>query len=237
MALCTECGGDICAACHGSDLRGYCICASCREKYAPPTTPWEDPRVDYSPGAFGRTLRDVLTAPQSFFRTVRFSGSVAPAVVFGLICLSLGLVFSTTWRMFLVDPQQLQEFIKQLGEVTHQVGLTVHMVKVVSFVVIPLRVALIFGIHTAAVHLGVKLAGKRSTLGLSARIVGYASAAYIFLLLPPIAGFAVGPFLAIIWLFNLQVGALRTYFNLSVGRTILVTVATLMLVIVFAGRW
>ncbi len=226
MAVCTECGGDICAACHGSDLRGYCICAACREKYAPPTTPWEDPRVEYSPRALGRTLLDVITSPRTFFGKVRFSGSVAPAVAFGLICMCLGLLFSTTWQLLFLD-----QVTKNLADLASQAGVSVHMLKIAAFVAIPLRAVLDFLIHATIFHLGVKLAGGRSTFSLSSRIVGYASAAYVFLIVPPIGDFVLGHFLAIIWLFNIEMGALRVYFRLGIWKSMFVVMATLLLIL------
>ncbi|QDG53404.1 hypothetical protein FIV42_22455 [Persicimonas caeni] len=228
IAICTECGGDICAACHGSDLRGYCICSVCREKFAPPTTPWEDPNEDYSPRAFARTLVDVVTSPRTFFQNVRFSGSWGPAVAFGLLCLGVGLLFSTGWQMLFFE--QYQELINTVAE---QSGATFDMARVALFVAVPIRAVLIFMAHVGIFHLATRLAGGHSSFSLSARIVGYASAGYAFLLIPPIAEFPLGHFLSIIWVFNIEIGALRMYFRMGIWRAMFVVMATLMLLLPF----
>lgn len=229
IAICTQCGGDICAACHGSDLRGYCVCSACRQQLAPPTTPWEDPNADYSPSAFARTVADVVKSPRTFFNNVRFSGSWGPAVAFGLVCMGLGLLFSTTWQLVFFD-----QVAKQLSDYAHEMGTTLETVKVAMFVSIPFRMALGFLVHAGVLHGAIKLAGGRSTFKMSARIVGYASAAYVFLLIPPIGEFILGHFLAIIWLFNIEMGALRTYFRLGVWKSMAVVMGTLFTVLWFA---
>jgi hypothetical protein len=228
IAICTECGGDVCAACHGSDLRGYCICSACREKFAPPTTPWEDANEDYSPSSFARTLTDVVTGPRSFFQKVRFSSSWVPAVAFGAICMVVGLSFKTTWQLLFFDP-----YVKALGDLAAQNGLSLEAIKVMAYVSIPFQVALGFLAHTGIFHMAVKIAGAHTTFGLSARIVGYASAGYIFFVVPPIGEFSLGHFLAIIWLFNIEMGALRMYFQMGIWRSMGVVLATLMMMMVF----
>ncbi len=228
IAICTECGGDICAACHGSDLRGYCVCSTCREKFAPPTTPWEDPNEDYSPSAFGRTLVDVLTSPRTFFQKVRFTGSWAPAVTFGLICMGVGMLFSTAWQMLFFE--QYQEILKTVAE---ESGATLEMARTALFLAVPIRALLIFVAHVGIFHLATKIAGGHTDLSLSARIVGYASAGYALLVLPPIAEFPLGHFLSIIWVFNIEIGALRMYYRMGIWRAMFVVMATLLLLLPF----
>ena len=228
IAVCTECGGDICAGCHGSDLRGYCVCSGCREKFAPPTTPWEDPTSDYSPRAFARTLVDVVTSPRSFFQKVRFSNSWVPAVSFGLMCMAVGLLFSTGWQMLFFE-----QFTEVLNTLVEQTGATPQVARAAMFLAIPIRVVVVFLAHVGLFHLAVKVAGGHSSFGLSARIIGYASAGYAFMLLPPIAEFPLGHFLAIIWLFNIEIGALRMYFRMNIWRSMFVVMATLLLLLPF----
>jgi hypothetical protein len=228
IAICTECTGDVCGACHGSDLRGYCVCAVCRQKYAPPTTAWEDPSRDYSPGAFAQTLRDVITSPRTFFEQVRLSEAWVPAVVFGALCMSVGLVFSTGWQLLFTE-----QFNQALVDYADQAGVGVQTFQTLMFALIPVRVIIGFGVHVGVLHLAIKLAGAQASFSLTARIVGYASAGYAFLLVPPIGEFALGHFLAIIWIFNLEVSALRTYFQLGMWRSLFVVMATLLLILPF----
>ena len=230
IAVCTECSADICAACHGSDLRGYCVCASCREKFAPPTTPWEDPRADYSPRAFGQTLWDAIKSPRSFFHKTRFSGSWVPAVVFGAICLAVGLLFSSAWQLLLLD-----ETGKLLAEMADKAGVTMEMARAAVFLAVPVRAVIVFGLHLGLFHLAMKVAGARSNLSLDARIVGYSLSAYAFLLIPPIGDFALGHFLAIIWLFNLEVTAVRLYFRMGVWKSMFAVMVPLLLILPLAA--
>ena len=53
-----------------------------------------------------------------------------------------------------------------------------------------------------------------------ARITGYAMASYLLLVFPPIGEFPLGQFLMILWLFNLEVGALRSLFGLGFWKSI-----------------
>ncbi|MFP4599475.1 MAG: YIP1 family protein [Persicimonas sp.] len=230
VAICTECGGDVCAACHGSDLRGYCVCAVCREKFAPPTTPWEDPNQEYSPAAFAQTLREVVTSPRSFFQKVRFSDSWLPAIAFGAICMAVGLLSSTSWQFVFFEQANAR-----LAEVATQFNTSVQTVKMLSFVSVPFRVLIGLAVHVGVFHLALKLAGGRTSRAISARIVGYASAGYAFLLIPPIGEFALGHFLAIIWIFNLEAGAIRAYFGLGIWRALAVVMATLLLMLPFVA--
>jgi hypothetical protein len=96
-------------------------------------------------------------------------------------------------------------------------------------------VALGFLVHSGVFHLAVKIAGGATSFGLSARIVGYASAGYIFLIVPPIGEFALGHFLAIIWLFNIEMGALRMYFQMGIWRSMGVVMATLLFMLPFVA--
>jgi hypothetical protein len=226
IAICTECSGDVCAACHGTDLRGYCICEACREKFAPPRTPWEDSGTDYSPAAFVRTLGDALKSPRTFFLKIRPSGPASPAVSFGLICMGVGLLFSNTWKLLFFD-----QFGQALSKMAADMGASLEMVKAAMFLSIPLQMALGFLLHLGILHLAVKLAGGRPSFGMTARIVGYASAAYAFMLIPPIGEFMLGHFLAIIWMFNIEMGALTLFFRLGVWKTLAAVMGTLLVIL------
>lgn len=226
IAICSECSGDICAACHGTDLRGFCICAGCREKFAPPQSAWEDPRTDYSPASFGSTLMDALKSPRTFFTRVRPTGPPGPAVSFGLICIAVGLLFSNTWKLLFFEP-----FAQALAELASDLSTSIEVVKVSLFLTLPLHVALAFLLHLGTLFLALKLAGARPTMRATARIVGYACAGYFLMILPPIGDFMLGHFLAIIWIFNLQMGALTLLYRMGVWKTLAVVMGTLLLIL------
>lgn len=229
VAICTECMSDVCVACHGTDLRGYCICSACREKFAPPRTAWENTDTDYSPRAFLATLAEAIKSPRTFFMRIKPFGSVWPAVSFGLIAMGLGLLFSNTWKLVFFDT-----FGQSLAKMAEEMGVGLQMVKAAMFLAIPVQMALGFLLHLLVLNTAIRLAGGRTRWGLTARIVGYASAAYIFMLIPPIADFMLGHFLAIIWMFNLEMGALALFFRLGPWKTLAVAMATLMLILPFA---
>lgn len=229
IAICTECDGDVCAACHGTDLRGYCICAECREKFAPPRTAWEDPKLDYSPAAYGRTLWDALKSPRTFFGKVRPVAPPTPAVSFGLISMTVGMLFSNTWQLLFVDA-----FGEALAELATEMSTSMEVVKASMFLAVPFQVALAFLLHLGALYLALRLAGAQPKMRATARIVGYASAGYILMVLPPIGDFMLGHFFAIIWIFNLQMGALTLKYRLGTWKTLAVVMGTLLIILPLA---
>ncbi|AWV88550.1 hypothetical protein [Bradymonas sediminis] len=229
IAICTECDGDICAACHGTDLRGYCICAGCREKFAPPQTAWEDPQTDFSPATFGSTLWDALKSPRTFFTKVRPTGPAAPAVSFGLISMTVGMLFSNTWKLLFIDA-----FGEALAELAKEMAASMEMVRASMFLAVPLQVGLAFLLHLGALHMALRIAGARPKLSATARIVGYASAGYILMVLPPIGEFMLGHFMAIMWVFNLQMGALTMHYRLGTWKTLAVVMGTLLIILPLA---
>lgn len=229
IAICSECSGDICAACHGTDLRGFCICATCREKFAPPQSAWEDPRTDYSPATFGRTLMEALRSPRTFFTRVRPTGPAGPAVSFGLISMGVGLLFSNTWKLLFIEP-----FGQALAELAKEMSTSMEVVRASMFLALPLQVGLAFLLHLGALYTALKLAGARPTMNAAARIVGYASAGYFLMILPPIGEFMLGHFLAIIWIFNLQMGALALLYRMGTWKTLAVVMGTLLIILPLA---
>lgn len=204
-------------ACHGADARGYAICEVCRSADREPLTPWADPDVEYAPETLARTVWHALRHPIRFFERVKPTpdGWIA-ATLFGMICMSIGLVFTNLWTvLFLAEAAQLAEAAKELG-------VSVDTLQTLTFASIPFKVVLGFAIQTALFHAAIKIGGGDLHMKTTAKIVGYSGAAYLLMVVPPIAQFAVGPFLAILWIFNLRANALQMWEDMSPWRAMFV---------------
>ncbi len=211
VAICTDCKQDICAPCHGMDLRGFAMCATCRAKYEPAGTSWETEGLRWTPIGFVRTVRDVIMAPRTFYTRLGPSEQWLPPAVFGVASMSVGLFFSFIWRARVDD-----ELLAKLTVMPEGMELSAEAAKFVLFAVIPIAATIQFVFHTLLLYFALKIFGvMHAKLSHVIRITGYASAAYLFMILPPIGDFGLGHFLMIMWLFNLEVNAVRWFYNLG----------------------
>jgi hypothetical protein len=230
IAICTDCGGDICAPCHGMDIRGFCVCASCREKYGPVGTAWENPQTRWSVAGFGRTVVEALSSPRTFYARLNPRASATPAMVFGVICASIGLFFATLWQMLFGN-----NFDELLLTYSEQLAVSTDTTRLYLFASVPMVALFIYSMHVLLLYAALKLFGAQTNLHLTARIVGYAMAAYVLLVFPPLGTFSLGHFLMIVWLFNLEIGAVRWFFNLGFWKSMGVVMIPFIVMLMTTG--
>ena len=207
LARCSRCEAEICHVCHGSDLRGFAVCKSCRAEATRAATPWEDPKSGSVSGALTQTLWDALRSPTRFWEPFRRSDRWLPAVVFALVFVALGTTMRTLWEFVFND--EIEQLLRSSPGTSDLPGPTL---RALSFARVPLVTPLLIGIHTALLQAGLKLAGAEPDWPTTARIFGYACASYVFTLLPPLWGIPIGHMLMIIWLFNLEVRGIQRFY-------------------------
>lgn len=226
IARCTECGGDICGLCHGSDLRGRAVCSSCRAEKTPfGAIAWEhDPGPSLT--GFVQTLTAVLFAPRSFFlRMSPLSEAWAPAAAFGVLCIAFGTVLQTLWQRTFST-----EYTEAIARYTEELGTSTTMAEFAIFASIPFGAVVLYFLHTAMLYFALKIFGvSDGSWSLVARITGYSFAAYAMFIFPPLGSFSLGHFLMVLWLFNLEVSAVRWFFRLGFWQSMGVVLLPLML--------
>ncbi len=221
----------MCAPCHGTNLLGFAICSGCRAKYEPAGTSWEKDGLRWTPVGFARTAHEILMAPRSFFMRLVPSRNWFPPAVFGITCMSLGLAFSVLWRAKL-EPGLLD----QLAVPPEGLALSAAEAKFLLFATIPFVAAVLFTFHALLLYFALKIFGvMHARLSHVVRIVGYAVAAYLFMIIPPMGEFILGHFLMIMWLFNLEVGAVRWFYNLGFWQSMGVVLIPFMFVMTLVG--
>lgn len=216
IAVCCGCGGDICAQCHNIDTRGFALCEQCRRDRSPPTIPWEAGSFRLSATGFIRTALAVLTSPQVFFRRFRFRQSWTFPAIFGVICVTLGMLINTLWqKAFSAD------YADTIATYQDQLGVSQPAAELAIFAMLPLGAVVVYFVHTALFYLAAGAFGiDDADWTTIARITGYSLAAYLMLVFPPIGQFNLGHFLMVLWLFNLEVAAVRDWFGLGFWKSI-----------------
>lgn len=207
--MCTACGQDICAQCHRATLTGYAICADCERKIrAMFQTPWESARApaEYVRG-FAATAVAVLTSTRRFFGQMPASVSWLKPAVFGVIAYAIGTCASFLWGwLFLPD---FGEFVREYAE---SADLSVRAALLLLLLALPFAAPLAFAFHTTLLWASLRLFGAPAGWRMTARLVGFASASYLFQVIPPIAEFPIGYMLAIVWLVNVELLGVRRFF-------------------------
>ncbi len=216
IALCSRCGKPLCHHCHASDLRGFCVCFSCRqEKLEGPGTPWDDPESPSAINAFSETFYDALKSPSTFWESIPVHARPLPAVVFGLAWIALGITMQTVWQ-FALD----EEYVNLAREVM-SVKLSGTAIKLLFIARVAIIAPVIFFLHTSILNSAIKLAGGTTRYGLTARIVGYACAAYALRFIPPVYGFPIGQMLMIVWLYNIELAGVMRYCQMERPRAMM----------------
>ncbi len=231
IAVCTQCEGDICGECHGVDLRGLAVCAKCRGDRIPLGPPWELESAGPTPRGFAQTVSQVLMAPRSFFQRVIPRKEWGPAAVFGVICVAFGSLFNTLWQKAFSP-----EYAELLERYHDDFGIAPQGIELLLFASIPVGAVFLYFFHTALLYLTLKVfAVKGTNWPMVARITGYSLAAYLLLIFPPIGEFSLGHFLMILWLFNLEVTAVRWYFGLGFWKSMGVVLLPMMMFLMAGG--
>lgn len=219
IAVCTSCGVDICAVCHRATLTGYALCPDCGVKLLEVfRTPWESAKgFAQHVHAFGLTSVAVLSSARAFYGSVPPYGPMLKPGFFAVIAYTIGAYAAFLWQWAFVDafPEFVTETAKQTGMAPETAFQTL-------LVALPLAAPVVILLHTALLHASLRLFGAPTRWRLTVRIVAYASAAWLFQLVPPVAEFPIGYMLAIVWLVNIEMIAVRHYFELGVWRSMAV---------------
>lgn len=192
-------------------MRGFLICKRCREEVTTEhSTPWETPG-EVGPGvAFAQTLWAALRSPRMFFAGLARQQSWLPAVVFGITCVTVGLLFATIWEFMLSE-----KLNDRLIEIMGQSHTPLPALRAMSFARAPLMAPLIVLFHTFSLHAALLIAGVKAQRAEVARIFGFSCAGYAFLLIPPIAGVPLGYVLTMVWLFNLEAAGIERFYGVG----------------------
>lgn len=200
-------------------LSGYAICTNCpvRDQLMPraaiESQPLENPIT-----AAAQTAVSVIKSPRSFFAAVAPTRAWFRPFVFGYFCVLIGTSFSAFWQSLFVS-----NFSETLSSVTAELGISDQAAKLLLAASLPPSAFFLFGIHAVLLFASLRIIGAIDVRFTNVvRIVGFASAAHLFQIIPPVYDLPVGHFLAIIWLFNIELIAVQRYFELTLGRSLAV---------------
>ncbi len=224
IALCARCHDPLCHHCHAHDRFGVTLCEGCRQQLSPPGIPWETPSDD-NLGAFWQTLWLALRSPSALFQRMQPGVHWSPAVIFGLACLTFGHLASILWQLAL-DAELEDRLLESLGPELVLTRQALRAVLLARAVMLP---PLILLFHTSLLTFALRMSGVPAPRAAVARIFGFACAAHLWLLLPPIAGFPLGHILTMIWLYHLEVTGMQRAFGIPGTRAALVALGPMLL--------
>lgn len=224
LARCTQCDHEVCHRCYGHDLRGFLVCTKCRERLLYGRgTPWEQPS-DEPLVAFFKTLWSALRSPKQFFDVLPEDRPWLPAVVFGIACITAGLLLATMWEFVLFE--RLDDRLMDLMKGS---AMPLPALRAMSFARAPIMAPMIMLFHVLTLHAALLIAGVPAQRKTVARIFGFSCAGYAFLLVPPIGGIPLGYMLAMVWLFNLESSGIQRFYGVGAIKATLIALAPLLL--------
>jgi hypothetical protein len=135
---------------------------------------------------------------------------VKPAI-FGIIAYTIGRYAAVGWQVAFVD-----SFI---AEYASAAGIPQEVALAALLIALPFSGPLFLGIQVLLLHVALRMFGASSDWKVVARIVSYASAAFLFQIIPPVADFPIGYMLSIVWLVNVEMVAVRHYFELGIWKS------------------
>lgn len=230
LAICAECGGDICGACHAADERGYAVCPPCRGE-PPSTAPdWERSGRRFRPAAYVSTLWRLVREPRTFFREFSAEGPWIPACTFGFLSALFGILVGRILELA-VDPS----FLESLEEYAAARSLPTDDLELFVLGTSPVSALLVVGVHVAVLRVAARVGGAEMSWRTAVRIGGYALGVAVFLALPPVYDFEIGGLLAVFWLFNLEASALRHLYDMSPWRATFVVLVPVLAALMCAG--
>lgn len=228
IAACTTCGREVCHRCHGSDLRGFAVCSTCRGDREEAYTPWEDPHHPSAPEALAVTAWGALTSPTKFWEPLRHTPRWLPAFVFGMVCIIFGDSMFTSWEFLLND--RLESLLRENMIDPSASKMPSSALRAMSLLRVLILAPVVFMVRTYMLRVSIRVAGGEADWATAARIFGYSCAGYLWMLLPPIAGMPIGHMLMLFWMFNIQIAGVRHFHrNLSPVESLLVVMIPLLL--------
>ncbi|MFB6373176.1 MAG: hypothetical protein ABEN55_08680, partial [Bradymonadaceae bacterium] len=112
----------------------------------------------------------------------------------------------------------IDAFAEQLTSMASDQAISAETARISVFVLTPLLALGAAGFHLVLLKGSTYLFDADCSWEAATRIAGYALGASALMVVPPVWNFPVGRFLTIVWVFNLEVSALRTYFEIGPWR-------------------
>jgi hypothetical protein len=201
------------------------VCRACAQQARDEEAlPWEREAQGVSNAdAFGVTWWAAIRSPAGFFSALSRRGPLLPAVMFAVVCMTLGMLMHTVWELMFNESLN-----NTLLKSAQAMSAPPAAMRAISFLRVPLLIPFIFAGHVALTQLGAVLAGgERVSWATSTRIVGYSAAAYLMMIVPPLGSFPLGHMLMVIWLMHLRSAGLQRFYGLSQLRAMLVAMVTI----------
>jgi len=201
-AVCQQCGKLICAECTATE-GGRLLCPACRDVHAGSSAnAWENRRQTGLARAVAYTVRDTLLRPREFFSQMGRGTSVGGAFLYGVLVQAFGTLFSFLYALSRGNPIErlrelgLTEAFPMLDQFPGDFFPRLGWAAVASAPFTALISAAMSILFTALViHLFLFLVGgARTGLESTIKVVSFASAADLFLLLP-----VMGPMISFVW--------------------------------------
>lgn len=218
IALCTRCGRFLCRQCRNLDEQGLSVCPQCDVRAAGDRTDV----FEHSSQGFAEhlitTSRMALFHPARFIREIGPKGELAPAVKFGLLAIIFGKLVFLLWILLL----QHDTYLEAIQPMADDLGLSVRTYQILQVALLPLDALARIALFGLLFRLGVRLAMGPSEHSYRdfIRLFSYASAGYLWLIIPLFFGMAIS--LAFILIFCFRV--VRVHFGLVGHQSVIAMV-------------
>lgn len=228
VAFCGSCGRDIHADEHAHDLRGFAICPACIQQSARPGIPWEEETQGSWLESLAHTVWLALRYPSEFFELARAGRPALPALLFGVTLSAFGATLQFVW-FFLFEPNA--DTLLRAGSPMQVPIAWLRAYALLASLISGPIICLAYGLLLRVTLIFAQVPHHAPAL---ARVVGFSMAAYVWMLLPPIAGFPLGAALTVGWMFHLSTHGLRRFIpSASPLRLTLVVTGAMMMFILF----
>lgn len=208
IGACVVCGHGVCHGCHTHEPRGRLVCAACRQALILAHGPsWERPQTNWML-ALSETATDVVRSPGAFFSRLPPQTSPLAGWVFGSMFVAAGMMLCVIWEVAALSAPLPRSF----GPTSSHPQSIQHMA---LFLRVPLLSPMLVLLHASILWGILRAARKHVQWGQVLRICGYSSVAYLLCVVPHIAGFPVGVFLALLVQNNLVARGLHTLYGIS----------------------
>jgi len=210
-----------CPHCGKETTEGQVFCASCGARLSEPgnlsagersRTPWEDrENVGYLSGV-GRTLKEVLFSPSTFFRKMPVTGGLTDPLLYALIVGMLGLMVLYIWDIFLHAP--MQSFMSPELRAASEHSLFGSQPTSYAAILTPFLLVLWLFVVSGMLHLVLLLVrGSQAGFEATFRVASYSVSPFVFLIIP-ICGMPITS----LWIITLAIIGLKEAHGTSGGK-------------------
>ena len=211
VGMCVVCRHGVCNACHTHEPRGRLVCAACRRLLVLSHGPaWERPQRAWMT-ALSETTVQVIRHPSAFFPRLPPQTSPLAGWIFGSMFMAMGMMLCVIWETTL-SPMPQPRLVGPTPDHLQSVQ------NMALFLRVPLLPPMLLLIHATTLWGALRLSGARAQWGQVLRVCGYASVAYLLCVVPHIAGFPLGVFLALVAQNNLIFKGLHALYDIPLVR-------------------